>query len=85
MKYILKHDKTAKIRKELVIKYHKMACEKNHLIRKIPRNEYRSINRYFNTFADQSYLILNTIQELINDGKINYEEEYRILVSKENL
>lgn len=85
MCYILKGSSEETIRKEIVLKYHKIACQRNHMIRKVKRDEYRSINKYFNAFIDQQYLILQTFQEMINEGIINYEEDYRVLVSKKLL
>lgn len=85
MCYILRGNSEESIRKELVLKYHKIACQRNPMIRRVKRKEYRSINRYFNSFVDQQYMILQTFIGMINDGVINYEKDYSVLISKKNL
>lgn len=66
-------------RKELVLKYHNIARQRNPRIRRVLRDEYRNINNYFNNFADQEILIMQTIQELIDEGIIDYDGDYRSL------
>ena len=85
MCYLLTNGQRKNIRKELVLEYHSKACDMNNLIRKVERNEYRSIKKYFNAFVDQQNLILQTFQKLKDKGEINYELEYRKLISKRHL
>lgn len=70
------------LRKELIIKYHGLICAKNPSIRCVNRHEVRSINRYFNSFASQENLIINSLQELIADGAVNYKRDYELLKNR---
>ena len=55
----------------VIIKCHKIVHEMNPLIRRATRDEYRSIKRYYNSFAPQREIILQCIRELIDAGKLN--------------
>lgn len=68
-------------RKELILKYHGMICQRYSFIRNVQRDEYRSIKKYFNKHADQELYILKALQELKNEGLLNYEEDLRSLTS----
>lgn len=68
-----------RVRKELIVQYHKMIRKKYTSIRKMARYERRSINKYFIDFLDQKNLIIKAINELIGDGCINYDEDHKRL------
>lgn len=76
--------KPKRARKELICIYHKMICEKYKNIRSLKREEYRQINNYFNGFANQQNIILKAIKELIDEGKIDYEKDYKKYILNNN-
>lgn len=79
---LLNGGKHKRARKDLILKYHIIICEKNKDIRPLSRNHCRQINNYFNDFADQQHIILEEIKNSIEEGKINYEKDYNEIHSK---
>lgn len=70
-----------KVRKELIIKYHKKACQRNKNIKPLIRDAQRILNVYFETYAYQQLLILETLQQLILEGEINFYEDCKAIAS----
>lgn len=59
------------VRKELIYMFHEMVRQRDHSLRIICRNEYRSIKKYFNAFADQEQIIMKGLRELKEQGVLN--------------
>lgn len=64
------------VRKELVFMCHDMIRQNHHSLRCILREEYRSIKKYFISFADQELLIMKGLNELREQGKLNSSAFY---------
>ena len=70
------------VRKELIVRYHRMVYNLNIGVRPLLRDPTRIVNVYFNTYADQESLILSALNQLILQGAIDYEIDYGFLASQ---
>ena len=73
---LITNDERRIVPKQLLLKYHKLVHAKNpEIIRNANRSELRSICHYYNSFAAQQRIILQSMDELIKSGQVNYEKD----------
>ena len=56
--------------RSVVLQNHSLICDRYAFLRPTSREEKRTMSAYFDHFSEQSFEILNALQDLINDGII---------------